>query len=118
MTEREHYFVLACRGADGLATTALFRRHTAAAGLDFVVRRTTVRDAAPAPVRVLRNPTHVGPTPDVYCGRGRESSCPRRMLDTLRAGGVDNLDAYGAVIRHEGTAARPEDYGRRISSVW
>jgi hypothetical protein len=35
---------------------------------------------------------------------------PRALLDTLRAFGVDNLDAYSALIRHPKTGFQTEDY--------
>lgn len=35
---------------------------------------------------------------------------PRPMLDALKAAGVDNLDAYSAVIRHPGTGFETREY--------
>jgi hypothetical protein len=107
MTERE-YFVLACREPMDWDDSALPDGIPPPPGSISWCAGQRFVTPPQEPVQVLLNPTHSDQLLTYYDTDA--ILMPKRMLDTLRAGGVDNLDAYDAVIRHEGTGFVTEEY--------
>jgi hypothetical protein len=60
------------------------------------------------PIQVSLDPTHSDQLVTFY--KVDAVLMPRRMLQALRAVGVDNLDAYSTVIRHPRTGFETRDY--------
>jgi len=104
----EEYFVLMCPEPMDWEDSALLKAIPPPPGS--ISWRVGQRFATPPtePVQVSLNPTHSDQMLTYYDVDAILMT--RRMLEALRAVGVDNLDAYNAIVRHPGTGFETRDY--------
>ena len=102
------YYMLECFEPDDWEDSAILQRAPKLPGVDSWRLGARFPGPLPEPIEFLLLPTH---SDDMLEMDNTDALLmTRRLHDALRGAGVDNLDAYQAVIRHPGTGKVIKDY--------